>query len=286
MRNPDMARPKSGKGKGRSPRLSIVLVQPKFPGNIGAVARVMKNFDVQDLVLVDPCPVDEEAYQRAMHATDILEKARRFKDPDEALPDLGYLVGTSRESTRSDKKHLRKAISPRELVAHLSKIEGTVSILFGREDFGLFNSEIARCDILVTIPASKEYPVLNVSHAVAVVLYELYMSKAKVWKPPPSTDFEREKMVELFGTYLDTVGYPAHKRKKATVMLKRIIGRADVSKWEFHTVMGLFSQAIKKINRLEAKKRPKGKARGKGRKKARPKAKERKSRRRKPKTLK
>jgi TrmH family RNA methyltransferase len=264
---------KGRKRADKGPRFSVVLVEPKFQGNIGAVARAMKNFDVEDLVLARAPPLDEEAYQRAMHSKEILDKARRYKTVSRALSSFDYLVGTTKESTRSDKKHLRKSIPPRELADHLRTETGRIGLLFGREDFGLFNDELERCDIIVTIPASDVYPVLNLSHAVTVVLYELYLHKASIWKPPASSGFERDKMMEMFSAYMGSIEYPEHKRRKASIMLKRVIGRANVSKWEFHTVMGLFHKAIKKIDRLEkgakgrkAKGRPKARKAKAGRK--------------------
>jgi len=123
--------------------------------------------------------------------------------------------------------------------------------MFGREDFGLFNSELERCDMFVSIPNSEKYPTMNLSHAVAVVLYELFLSKAEVWKPTSSSDFERSKLKEMFEAYMDAIEFPAHKRRNARTMFKRIVGRADISKWEFYTLMGVFSRAIKKIERVQ-----------------------------------
>lgn len=231
-------------------RISIVVVEPKFQGNIGAVARAMKNFDVSDLVLVNPCEVGDEAYQRAMHSKDILENVRVFDDLEKALEDFDYVIATTREATTSDKKHLRKSVSPEDLVEHLKNVEGRAAILFGREDYGLYNTEIGKCDIVVTIPTSDGHPVMNLSHAVAIILYEIYLARAFIWKPPPSSDFERGKLEEIFDRYLDAIGWPEHKKPKTALMLKRIVGRADVSKWEFHTLMGVFHQAIKSMDHL------------------------------------
>ena len=233
-------------------RISIVLVEPKVAGNIGAVARVMLNFDMDDLVLVRPCERGDTDFKRAMHADKVLKMAKVHDDLASALKGCDYVVGTSDSATQHDRKHLRKAVTPRDLVDHLENIPGKVAILFGREDYGLYNRELELCDMFVTIPNSERYPTMNLSHSVAVILYELFMNKAKVWKPTTSSEFERGKLIELFERYMDTIEFPSFKRRNAVTMFKRIIGRADVSKWEFYTLMGVFSRAVKKITRISA----------------------------------
>ena len=249
-------------------RLSIVLVEPKVAGNIGAVARAMLNFDIDDLVLVRPCERGQESFKRAMHADKVLEMARVYDSLDDALKGFNYIVGTSDQTTQIDRKHLRKAVTPKELMEHLKKVTGKVAILFGREDFGLFNTELERCDIFVSIPNSEKYPTMNLSHAVAVILYEIFLNKTEVWKPTASSEFERSKLMELFNVYMDAIEFPSFKRKNATTMFKRIMGRADISKWEFYTLMGVFSRAIKKIDRVSkgkkwSRRRPLAKGKGK-----------------------
>ena len=211
----------------------------------------MLNFDIDDLVLVRPCERGQESFKRAMHADKVLEMARVYDSLDEALKGYSYIVGTSDQSTQIDRKHLRKAVPPKELMEHLKNVPGKVAILFGREDFGLFNKELERCDIFVSIPNSDKYPTMNLSHAVAVVLYELFLNKAEVWRPTASSDFERSKLMELFVAYLEAIEFPSFKRKNAITMFKRIVGRADISKWEFYTLMGVFARAIKKIDRIQ-----------------------------------
>jgi len=255
-KNKDVGRtkPSTIRVKKAHSRISIVLVEPKVAGNIGAVARAMLNFDMDDLVLIKPCERGQESFSRAMHADKVLKMARVYDDMGKALKGYNFIVGTSDTSTQVDRKHLRKAVTPKELMEHLKNIPGKVALVFGREDFGLYNTELEKCDILVTIPNSVKYPVMNLSHAVAVILYELFLARAEIWKPTKSTNFERGKLLEMFKVYMETVEFPPHKRRNAITMFKRIIGRSDISKWEFYTLMGVFSRAIKKINRIGAPK--------------------------------
>ncbi len=150
----------------------VVLVEPRNEGNVGAVARVMKNFGVEDLVLVKPCPLGPEARKRAMHGAPILEKSTSVADFNEAVREVDLIVGTSGIETSSEKKFARIAISSADLGTRMAASSARVALVFGREDFGLFAEDVEKCDLLVTIPASSEYPILNISHAAAIVLCE------------------------------------------------------------------------------------------------------------------
>ncbi|RLF62628.1 MAG: RNA methyltransferase, partial [Thermoplasmata archaeon] len=154
----------------------VVLVEPKYSGNVGAVARVMMNFDFSNLYLVNPCELDKDCFSRAMHASSIIENAKIFDSFEKAIKDLDFLVATSSVATDSEKKHLRKAILVEDFSKKILEVDGRIGLIFGREDFGLYNSEIEKCDLLVKIPTSEKYPSLNLSHAVCITLYNLYLS--------------------------------------------------------------------------------------------------------------
>lgn len=227
------------------PHFRVVLVEPLSDGNVGAVARSMKNFGLQDLVLVRPCALGEEAVKRSMHGIDVLRAARTVYKEEDALEGAGYVVGTSGVDTLNEKKFGRLSITPRELVERLRDFDGEVAVVFGREDFGLHKDVIKRCDFLVTIPASPEYPILNMSHAAGIIFYELFAASFKKAETRKATELEMEKMMEYFSMLLDVVDYPEHKREKTKVMFRRMISRAVPTTWEFHTLMGVLDGAIK-----------------------------------------
>ncbi len=157
-----------------SPRLRVVLVGVEGPINLGAVARLVKNFDADELYLVKPVarPDDELAIRFAAHAKDVLGRSVIVDDLEDALKGVGLSACTSaRVGQRGDV--LRHSLTPWDF-ARLALRYDSVAIVFGRESVGLTREEIAKCDILVSIPASREYPVLNLSHAVAIILYELF----------------------------------------------------------------------------------------------------------------
>jgi len=233
----------------------IVLVEPKNSGNIGAVARAMMNFDVDKLYLVNPCELDGVCYARAMHATKILDDAKAFSCFEDAVKNLDYLVATSSIESKTDKRHLRNPLLLQDFAEKVSEVEGKVGLVFGREDYGLFNEEIAACDIMLKIPTSESYPSLNLSHAVTIVLYSLYLKKAYIPKRRrPMGQLEKKKLYEFFGQLLEDIDYPPHKKEHTKIMFKRIMGRAMPSKWEYHTLMGVFSKTLGKIKRTQGKK--------------------------------
>lgn len=130
-------------------------------------------------------------------------------------------------------------------------MQGRVALVFGREDFGLSDEELQICDLLVTIPASRSYPILNISHAVAVVLSELFAAGVSTGGPREASGLEKETLHTAFADLLEATDYPLHKRGRTKVMFRRLLGRAVPSKWEFHALMGVLQRATKRIRRLE-----------------------------------
>ena len=139
----------------------------------------MMNFDIQKLILVNPCPLEDDCYARAMHADTILDQAQTYSSFAEAVKNIDYLVATSSVESENEKRHLRNAVFPEEFATNIYKVEGRVGLVFGREDDGLYNEEIAKCDILLKIPTSDAYLSLNLSHSVGVVLYTLYVHRSE-----------------------------------------------------------------------------------------------------------
>ncbi|MBW2992198.1 RNA methyltransferase [Candidatus Woesearchaeota archaeon] len=227
--------------------ISIVLVEPENPGNIGAVARVMKNFDFLNLVLVNPkCSIrSSECIARAKHAKDVLKKAKIVK----TIPRFDYLIATTSQ-LGTDYNIPRSPIDPSQLADKLSKIKNRkIGILFGREGEGLFNEEILASDFVVTIPTSEKYPTMNLSHSVAVFLYEL----SKDWKGKigeqinPVGDAEKRQMVKMFNKAINKMGFLTKENKETQRRVwKRVIGKSFMTKRESFAVMGFLRKIIKK----------------------------------------
>ncbi|MDR0309807.1 MAG: RNA methyltransferase [Candidatus Methanoplasma sp.] len=229
------------------PDVRIVLVGPKFEGNIGAVARSMANFDVRELYLVDPCAVGDDAYRRAKHGSDILENAVTVGTLEEALEDCFLVAGTSGITTKGDRNYTRLPVLAGEFAQHVSGYEEKIAVVFGREDIGLFQEELNKCDVLITVPASDVYPILNLSHAASLVMYELFQTGKAARRAEPADRAEKEYMLSFFDDLMDAIDYPEHRRSDTSVMFRRMMGRSIPTKYEYNTIMGIFGDASKII---------------------------------------
>ncbi len=237
------------------PDITVILLEPRFAGNIGFVARSMANFGFRNLILVNSCELGDDAYRFAKHARPIIEEAKSVRTFDEAIESLDLIVGTSGVLSEDEKKFNRHPMTPREFVEHVRNKDGQLGLVFGREDQGLSNQEIAKCDILVTIPTSPDYPIMNISHAATVLLYELGSTEEPAIHKSLARSTEKETLNDLFANLLEDTNYPEHKKPKTKVMFRRIVARADLSNWEFHTLAGVISRASKSIKRTKSKKK-------------------------------
>src|SRR5690349_5577786 len=152
--------------------IRIVLVEPSHPGNIGAVARAMKNMGLEQLVLVAPRQFPHsEASARASGADDVLAKARVVGTVTEALAGCGFIVATT---SRARDQYFRVADvrDAAQRVLQESR-RGPTAVLFGAERAGLTNEQLEAAHLLIRIPASDTYPSLNLAMAVQIVAYEL-----------------------------------------------------------------------------------------------------------------
>ncbi len=218
--------------------IEIVLVEPLYEGNIGFAARVMKNFGFTRLTMVNPPVWGVEATARASHARDVLEGARIVSSLDDVITESNLLVATTGGLSKTVSHAMRMPYyTPAELREMLSPVNGRISILFGREDRGLGNDEVRRCDVICTIPTSADYPILNISHAVGVVCYEL--------SNLPRGDYnlasrqEMDAFYDHIDRFLDLVDHFEYKRANTMTMMRRIFGRTMLTPREVTTLHGL-----------------------------------------------
>ena len=167
-------------------------------------------------------------------------------------------VATSGIVNVSEKKRERNPLTPRELAMKVHDHDGRVALVFGPEDDGLNREQIMACDVVVTIPTSSDYPVMNLSHAASTLFYELWVSRHGLpTRQRSAASVEKEMLHEKFAELLGAIQYPEHKMEKTSVLFRRTTGRAVLSKWEFHTLMGVFDRSIKVIDgRIVLKRRP------------------------------
>jgi tRNA/rRNA methyltransferase len=240
-----------------SASVDVVLVRTKEDGNVGAVARLGRNFGARRLILVAPrARVGSEARRRAMGGLALLTSAARARSLDEAVGGADLVVGTTDLSLGRSNSYLRRSVGPERLGEIVRSAAGTVAIVFGPEDNGLSREELARCDLLVHVPARREFPTLNVSHAAAVVLYAVHRARgladAESTPAPEIVELNgREK--ELFLARLAELAarsaYPAHKRRGLILQFRRLLGRATPTEAEYRMMLGLLASLGRAMNR-------------------------------------
>lgn len=226
--------------------IRIVLVGTTHPGNIGAVARAMKNMGLDDLVLVEPryFPHDE-AIARASGADDLLERARVVSSLAEAVDDCVYVTGASARSRAISWPCLDAKDAAARLIAE--EAAGPVAAVFGPEKSGLSNADLDLCDTLLTIPANPDYSSLNLAMAVQIVTYEIRAARtakrpAYESDMPPATRGELEHFYAHLEQVLIDVRFldpdnPRHLMRR----LRRLFTRAGVDKNEINILRGMLT---------------------------------------------
>ena len=228
--------------------ISIILIESESSGNIGYVARAMKNFDFNDLILINPkCDhLDLDAMSRATHARNILRKAKVKKIS--YLKKFDYLIATT-AILGSDYNIPRSPVSIEELAKKIAKLKKkNIGIMVGRESSGLNNKEIQMADFVITVPASKSYPTLSISHSVTIILYELFKHLNKEKQNDhfiPASKKDKEILMKLVNKNLDKMEF-ATKEKKETQkkVWKRMFGKSFLTRREAFALMGFFKKRI------------------------------------------
>jgi tRNA/rRNA methyltransferase len=225
-------------------RVRVVLVRTKSSGNVGSVARAMKNAGVSDLRLVAPRRYRPGAAARmAVHASDVLERAKLSVSLREAVADCSWVVGT----TCRPGPYRSRTLSPREAAPEILSVctASRVALVFGPEDHGLSNDELKLCHELVTIPADSAYPSLNLAQAVLVCLYELFVARhpSRSSSPTPATSDRLERMYRNLGHALVRIGF-LHGANPEHIMftVRRIFGRARLDEREVAIWLGIARQ--------------------------------------------
>lgn len=237
--------------------VTVAVVDAETPGNVGTVARAMKNFGLSELLLVDPPPLppDGEAYGFAGRAReDVLPNAREV--PFEYLVEHYHTVACTAITNEDDRRHVRYPFrTPEGLAEALSDVAADTCVVFGRERVGLTNEELARLDEVCSIPASAEYPSLNLGQAATVVLYELRELTVDETQHPDelerAAEHEIEGLYQQFEAFLRAIGHPEPKRGKAGRLFRRLAGRAHPTGREARTLRGILNRAVTRIEMLE-----------------------------------
>jgi len=244
------AKTRSAGKKSASERFRVVLVSPEYESNIGAVARAMKNFGFSDLCIVSPkCdPVGYDAIMYSKHARDLLESAKIYKSTREATKGCRLSVGTTGILFRHWNETIRSPLLLRQLSQKLSKSkEGKVALLFGGEGVGLSEAEISACDFLVTVPTSSKYPILNLSHAVAIVLYELSALSPRTFEP--AGEQEKEALIRTFSLMADQFAHEMRNPRKTKIAFRRMVGKSMLTDKECASILGVLRRSLREMEK-------------------------------------
>jgi tRNA/rRNA methyltransferase len=228
------------------PAPRIVLVRSKDSANVGAAARAMKNFGLDELVLVAPrCRIDRRARALAAHAGDVLAAARVVDTVETAIADRQLVLGTSARRRTTD---TLPVLTPRAAATRL--LHEGAAVLFGPEDHGLSNEELNVCQGYVSIPTA-DYASLNLAQAVLLVGYEVHLAgahavPASAPRPEEDAPAPRDQLERFYGqlaSAFHTIGYTDAQRERAVMRLYRgMFDRVALSEREVAALRGLLSQ--------------------------------------------
>ncbi len=236
--------------------IRIVLVRPKFPENIGSVARAMKNMGLSRLAVVNGCsPLVANAYKLASGAEDLLERAEEFFTLREAISEMGCVVGMTCRGGKERGPILALEPLAKKLIPLSQK--NLIGLAFGSEKEGLTNEELSLCHLSARIPSVESFPSLNLAQAVMVVCYELF--KASVEIPRRGVQLaeaeQLERMFEHMEKTLLRIGFlDSNNPKRIMRVLRKVFGRSQMDEREVQILHGIWSQMD---YRLRVGKKPK-----------------------------
>ena len=227
----------------------VVFVECETPGNIGFLARTMANFGLKNLVLINPPTLTNEAYYQATHGKYIVENAKIYNTLNDFYQSQRIDFKIASSGVAGGSYNLaRIPLKPEELGKAMN-VSNKIAILFGREGDGLTNKEIEDCDICVSIPTDPTYPIMNISHAAAIIFYELFKNKHEFGveglneSSPLEKDYLRKDMNDL----IDSLDIPEHKKNNGKKTFNNIISRSFITGREAHTLKGILRRLKNKL---------------------------------------
>jgi tRNA/rRNA methyltransferase len=239
--------------------IAVAIVEPRLYINVGYVARIMKNFGIARLRLIDPSYDVDKANWYAMHGRDILDSATKT-NLNELRKCSKLLVGTTALKGSTRLNVLRDTITADRLAALVNTIPKgeDVSIILGREASGLTNRELEVCDLVVAIETGTAYRTMNISHALGIILYEIKKHEARSTsgtfagkKPEPASRLEIELLIKYVSIAAEGAGYDIHKKHLLDSAFKRFVAKANPSSKEVMLMVSLFRKCVIRMNRQD-----------------------------------
>ena len=225
--------------------LRIVMVRPRGSGNIGSVARAMKNVGAKELAIVGSARTQSFwAKAMAVHGRDILSGAKCYDTIRAAIADCTLVVGTTcRSGLYRNHSQSPRAAAP--TVVDAAK-RGKVALIFGPEDHGLSNKDLEHCQLLITIPSHPDYQSLNVAQAVVVCLYEFFVASLAPIQDGGIRRAQAEDIERLFDIMKNSllkIGFlDSENPEHMLLAFRRIFGRAGLEAKDVRILTGMFRQ--------------------------------------------
>jgi len=228
-------------------QFAVIMVEPRFGLNIGYVARTMKNFGLKRLIITGIEKIPVSAFKFCSHARDIVENAelRNFK---EVVKEFDLVIGTTAKGVTRSSNVIRQTITPEEAIRYIERSMSTALVL-GRETIGLKNEELKECDIVISIPTGTQYRTLNISHALAILLYIFLMKRKECEEKSIPTKREREQLIAYISSILDVIDFPKHRRLRVLKTFNKLLMEASPSKEEIVTMLGFFRRTWIRLSR-------------------------------------
>jgi tRNA (cytidine32/uridine32-2'-O)-methyltransferase len=231
----------------------IVLIDPSHPGNVGSVARAMKNMALEDLVLVRPRSFPHpEAIALAAGADDVLARARVVDTVAEALSDCAFIAGT----TSRPRSYQWEFTTPRDVATRIVALpeENRCALLFGSERYGLGTEDLNHCNVLVRIPANPEYCSLNLAMSVQLLSYEIFMAREQPHshlqlEMPLASSRDMEHFYVHLKKVLDEIKFE-DRTGYLMERLRRLFNRAQLDQNEINIMRGILSAVQHAKDRL------------------------------------
>lgn len=249
---------------------TIVLIRPEHAGNIGSIARIMKNFNFNNLIVFNPVESEEIIRSHhtqgfAMHGKEILlnadiieldnqnEHLNKYK---QLMKKFDLIIASTAKGMHY--KNIRRLTTfPKDLEFPLSEEPLSIALVFGKESRGLTNEEIEIADLLIRIPSDDDYPTLNLSHACGIILYEIYTKTHNItlgrgFKPVIlANKSDKQILYNIIKNIIRSLKIRTYTAENVTLAFKNVFERAFISKKELNLILGLFS----KLNSLLKKRK-------------------------------
>jgi len=236
--------------------VTIALIEPQYEINVGYVARIMKNFGYKDLCIINPRFDKEEAARFATHGSDVLASAKiitskQLREKFDILVGTTALYAYNRLNIHRDSMNV---VQLSEIIKEAER-EKDFCIVLGRETSGLNNKELQMCDLIVVIDTKTEYRTMNISHALAILLYEISKSLPEIHlkKSKRSKTLATREEIDLLINYVNEIanhcGYNKHKQPLLNSAIKRLLAKGTPKSKEVMLLISLLRKSLIAIKR-------------------------------------